>query len=229
MVSAPSWALLPPLARAFGRVHDAAPTGRVVLFGDSDIARWRDAEDEPSLRELAGGAGVARVGVDGATMKDVAAFAPALVRDYEPAAVVVCAGENDLAGGGAPLDVLVGFRRTVGACRAADAARAAAIPVAFLSTKLEPSTAAELGGAYGEANRLVREWAESQEQVAYIDTFARFCDGEGRPDPRYFAEDGLHLSREGYRAWVDLVAVGVRALIPDPPRHQLPGSIHGLT
>ena len=216
MVSAPSWALLPPLARAFGRVHDAAPTGRVVLFGDSDIARWRDAEDEPSLRELAGGAGVARVGVDGATMKDVAAFAPTLARKYGPLrAVVVCAGENDLAGGAAPADVLEGFRQTVGACRAsaADAARPV-VPVAFLSTKLEPSTAAELGGAYGEANRLVREWAESQEQVAYIDTFARFCDGEGRPDPRYFAEDGLHLSREGYRAWVDLVAAGVRALIP---------------
>ena len=200
-----------------------------MLFGDSDIARWRDAEDEPSLRELAGGAGVARVGVDGATMKDVAAFAPApRSRLRARRRRRVRRRERPRGRRRAPRRAR-GVPQTVGACLAADAARAAAIPVAFLSTKLEPSTAAELGGAYGEANRLVREWAESQEQVAYIDTFARFCDGEGRPDPRYFAEDGLHLSREGYRAWVDLVAAGVRALIPDPPRHQLPGSIHGLT
>ena len=62
----------------------------------------------------------------------------------------------------------------------------------------------------------MRVWAEGQEQVAYIDTFARFCDGKGRPDPTFFAADGLHLSREGYRVWVDLVAACVRVLIPDP-------------
>ena len=203
---APSWACLPPLARAFARAHsdERVPRGRVVLFGDSDIARWSDEAT------LGGGRGVVRVGVDGARMQDVAAFAPLLVPKYAPLAVVVCAGENDICSGAEPSSVLDGLRTTVGAF---EAAAGVPVPVAYIGTKLEPSTIA-LRAAYAETNRLCSSWTEGVDHVAYIDTSLCFLDRKGRPDPSFFARDGLHLSRKGYSVWDELTRACLTQLLP---------------
>ena len=37
--------------------------------------------------------------------------------------------------------------------------------------------------------------------LKYLDTAPLMAGADGKPDPKLFALDGLHLSREGYAKW----------------------------
>jgi lysophospholipase L1-like esterase len=37
--------------------------------------------------------------------------------------------------------------------------------------------------------------------VRVIDVASPLLDSQGKPDPRFFADDRLHLNAEGYEAW----------------------------
>jgi lysophospholipase L1-like esterase len=61
------------------------------------------------------------------------------------------------------------------------------------------------------ANDLVRDYAATQQHVAYLDVFTPMLGKDGQPQAKWFIQDGLHMNRAGYALWARIVRPWVDA------------------
>ena len=169
--------------------------GGIVFVGSSTFRFWTSlATDFP-------GQNVINRGFGGSTLPDVNALVSRIVLPYRPHLVVLYAGDNDLAAGRTPGDVLDDYRQFVSLVRSGlPTAR-----IAFVSIKPSPSRWA-LMGKMRAANQLVRDEIERDSLATYVDTFTPMLRADGRPRPELFGPDSLHMVRAGYAAWRDIIA-----------------------
>ncbi|EJE52827.1 lysophospholipase L1-like esterase [Acidovorax sp. CF316] len=174
-----------------------APAEDGVLFvGSSTIRFWtqlpQDFRDVPVLINR---------GFGGSTMADCQYFVKQLVLQYRPRQVFVYAGDNDLAEGRSPQQVLESFEGFVAAVRAE-------LPdtrIAYISIKPSPLRA-ELMPRAREANALLAAYVRSLPNSDYIDIFTPMLDLQGAPRAELFGPDRLHMSDAGYRLWRSVIA-----------------------
>jgi hypothetical protein len=181
------------------------PPGRVVFVGSSTIASWstlaRDMAPLPTLNR----------GLGGTHISHVYRFARRIVLPYEPSAVVIYAGDNDLADGGTAESILIDFRRFAFQVheRYPDAT------IYFLAIKPSPSR----WGLWREmrrGNALIAGFAYGTRGVEFVDVATPMLDETGRPREYLYAEDGLHLSSEGYALWTSLLRPLLLRDLPPP-------------
>jgi len=190
---------------AADRAHP--PASHAVLFtGSSSIRLWSTlAADFP-------GRAVINRGFGGSRIPDATHYADRLVAPYHPRAIVLYAGDNDLAEGCTPEQVRDAFAAFVQRARSLDAN----VPIAFIAIK--PSIARKnLLAQIRRANALVREYARGQEAVSYLDVFTPMLGPDEQPQPKWFGADGLHMNRQGYRLWTGLVRDWLHGTLGDPP------------
>jgi lysophospholipase L1-like esterase len=133
------------------------------------------------------------------------AYLDRLVLAYQPRLVVLYAGDNDLAAGRSPEEVLqsyVGFIE--GVHRSLPQTR-----IAYISIKPSPARAALLP-QIRQANALIRQHAASDERLDYIDVFSPMLGSDGQPRSDLFRIDGLHLDDDGYALWRKVIATHLR-------------------
>lgn len=169
--------------------------GSVVFYGSSSIRLW-----ESLAADFAAVAPV-NLGFGGSTLAACAHYFERLVAPYYPRSIVFYAGDNDLGDGLSPGDVLHSFRTLLAKVNH----YIGPIPFAFISIKPSPARWPIIERVR-EANALVLRELLIRERAYYIDIVPSMLDEEGRPRPELFAEDGLHLSPEGYRVWKEVVA-----------------------
>ncbi|NJK81291.1 MAG: GDSL family lipase [Chloroflexaceae bacterium] len=172
------------------------PPGAVLFYGSSSIRLWDTlAEDFAAIQPI-------NLGFGGSTLEACAWFLQRLVVPYAPRTLVVYAGDNDLGDGKPPEQVLGYFRALVTQLDQS-------LPntmLAFLSIK--PSPARQyLIDQIRLTNRLIRRELDERPHSYYIDLFQPMMNGDGRPLPNLYAEDGLHLSAEGYQMWREIIAL----------------------
>ena len=184
----------------------APPPGGVLFVGSSSIRLWdtldKDFASQPVLIKR---------GFGGSRLSDCSDHLARLVLPYKPSVVVVYAGDNDLAEGAAPDEVLASFRRFVDGVRAA-------LPetrIAYLSIKPSPLRAALLPQVKA-ANELIRAYSAGLHDIAYIDVHSRMLGPDGRPRPELFGADMLHLNAAGYALWTQEVSRHLEARAPRP-------------
>jgi lysophospholipase L1-like esterase len=176
------------------------PPGGVLFVGSSSIRLWNDLEDQFKASPV-----VIKRGFGGSQLSDCVKHLSRLVLPYRPRTVLVYAGDNDLASGTTPHEVYRRFFAFVeGIHRELPATR-----IAYISIKPSPARA-HLLGAIREANALIHDYAEREESVDYIDVFTPMLNAEGRPRTELFRADRLHLNREGYALWKQVIAPHVR-------------------
>jgi lysophospholipase L1-like esterase len=56
-----------------------------------------------------------------------------------------------------------------------------------------------------------REIAAYDNNWKFIDVYSKMTDTQGNPRRKYFAEDGLHLSLDGYRLWKQVVGDAIHS------------------
>jgi lysophospholipase L1-like esterase len=192
-----------PEIRAFEVADRERPPkpGGVVFVGSSSIRLWATlADDFPGVDVLNRGFG-------GSEIADSTHFAGRIVVPYRPREIVFYAGDNDLASGRTPADVLGDFDAFVRRVRR-DLPR---VGIDFVSIKPSPARVALLG-KMREANALVRRYAARRRGVVYVDVFTPMLDAAGRPRPELFGEDGLHMNRTGYELWTRAIAPRLRGV-----------------
>ena len=195
--AAPDPARFEPEIRRFEESDRASPPapGGVVFTGSSSIRLWPDlAADFPGVPALNRGFG-------GSTLPEVIHFAPRVVLPYRPRLVVLYAGDNDLATGRTPRQVLEDYRAFVRLVRR----ELPSARIAFIAIKPSPSRWA-LADAQREANRLVREEVARDPGQLYVDVFTPMLGANGRPRPELFVGDSLHMTQAGYAVWRERVA-----------------------
>lgn len=129
---------------------------------------------------------------------------------YKPRLIVVYAGDNDLAEGGTPAEVLASFKTFVDNVRVA-------LPqtrIAYLSIKPSPARVALLQQV-GEANGLIAAYTQQGRNLDYIDIHSAILDAQGQPRRELFSADSLHLNAQGYKLWGSLIAAHLGS-VPGP-------------
>lgn len=177
--------------------RERAPAPEGVLFvGSSSIRMWNDLAQDFRDQPI-----VINRGFGGSTMADCQAFVSELVLRYRPRQVLVYAGDNDLAEGRTPAQVLESFQKFVQQVRA----ELPQTHIAYISIKPSPSRAALLPKVR-EANGLIASHVATLPQAQYIDIFTPMLDATGQPRGELFRADALHLNESGYRLWQSVIA-----------------------
>src|SRR5438445_6986241 len=184
--------------RAFERqdkVHPVPP-GVIVFTGSSSIAYWSSLEED--MKPLA----VINRGFGGSEYTDVNHYADRIVIAYHPAAVVVYAGDNDLASPGRKTAQSVAqdvrqFVQIVHAKLPQTWIFVLSIKPSILRWKRWPEMK--------EANQLIQDFLRTQDHAAYIDVGSPMLDGNGRPSSDLLVGDGLHPSAKCYALWTSII------------------------
>ncbi len=183
------------------RIAERGMKRPIVFYGSSSIRLWT------TLAEDIGSDQVLNLGFGGSTLEACVYFFDRLVTAARPSSLVVYAGDNDLGDGRTPAMVVEYFRALARKVEAA----LPDIPFSFISIKPSPARASILDRIV-QTNALIAAEIAKQQNGHYIDVFPAMLGADGKPRTELFQEDGLHLSREGYRLWTKIV-LERRALI----------------
>jgi lysophospholipase L1-like esterase len=180
--------------------HSPPPSGTVVFVGSSSIRLWKGLEEDMAPLQ------VLNRGFGGAQMEHLVFNADRIVSRYEPRAVVVYAGDNDLSAGTGrrARDVEKDYQQLVARLRRSQPT----LPIYFLSIK-HSLLRQDRWGEMSEANSRIERYSAADPELHYLDLSTVHLGSDGLPDARYFLIDGLHLSRAGYEAW----AAAIRPLL----------------
>ncbi len=218
--SAPSPAMHPAASKWQGsmaafanadREHPPAPDG-VLFVGSSTIRLWSSLAQD--FRQLPV---VINRGFGGSTMADCDYFARELVTRYRPRQVLVYAGDNDLAEGRTPAQVLENFVNFVKVVRS----ELPSARIAYISIKPSPARAALLPRVR-EANQLLASYVRNLENGDYIDIFTPMMNASGGPRAELYGADLLHMNEKGYAVWQSVIAGHLGLAAPPAPAAQLP-------
>ncbi len=168
------------------------PQGAVLFAGSSSMRLWKTlAEDFPELT-------VVNRGFGGSRIADSTHFAEQLILKHKPRAIVLYAGDNDLAGGKSPAQVRDDFRAFVKTVHAA-------LPqtkIIYVAVKPSPSRQ-KLLAKQREFSALIEAEIRASDKLAYCDIFGPMLDDKGQPRPELFKPDMLHMNEKGYAIWIE--------------------------
>ncbi len=164
----------------------------VVFVGSSSIRFWT-----PTLQKDFPGIAVIDRGFGGSAIADSTYYADRIVIPYNPRVIVMYAGDNDIAEGLTPDQVRDDFEAFVARVRKA-------IPnVAIVYISIKPSIARwSMWPRMHEANDKIAGWSRTQKRITFVDVAPMMLDAQGKPNPRLFRKDGLHMQPAGYAIWV---------------------------
>mgnify|MGYP001162896097 CR=1 FL=1 len=170
------------------------PKGAVLFVGSSSFRLWA------TLAEDFSGIPVINRGFGGSEMEYLVRYADRIILPYGPRAVVVYAGDNDLAKGKAPERVLAEYRALVEKIRAA----MPDVPIGFVAVKASIKRW-PMADKIRSLNAAVAEYSAGQKGLFFVDVFTPMLGADGTPRKELFVKDGLRLSREGYALWASLI------------------------
>ncbi|WP_256988562.1 SGNH/GDSL hydrolase family protein [Bordetella genomosp. 9] len=175
---------------AADQAHPPTPGG-VLFVGSSSIRLWNGLETEFQSLPV-----VVKRGFGGSRMLDCTRHLHQLVEPYKPRLVLVYAGDNDLAEGRTPEQVLQAFTAFVEGVRTS----LPSTRIAYISIKPSPSRVS-LMPQIRETNELIHAYTLKTRNTDFIDIYTPMLDAAGQPRPELFREDLLHLNPQGYALW----------------------------
>lgn len=181
---------------AFAKADRGAPPapGGIVFVGGSSIRLWTTlAEDMAPLP-------VIRRGFGGAHLLHVNHVLSRIVLPYAPRAVVLYAGDNDIAYGRSAEAVAAEFQQFVQAIHAA-------LPetdIWYLSMK-PTTTQAIFWPERSRGNRQIAAVATEDPRVHFIDAGPLLLTADGKANADLLRFDGIHLNDKGYAVWTSLI------------------------
>ncbi len=185
------------------------PVDAVLFVGSSSIRLWNSlAQDMQPIP-------VIRRGFGGAKLNDLVHYSERLVNVYQPRAVVVFAGTNDITVEVAkePAQLLQSYWEFVARVRAG----LGEVPIYYIA--ITPSARRwPVWSIAQETNALIKDYTASSEGLRFIDTGPALLDPHGEPDADNYRFDGLHLSDRGYAIWRNIIR---SRLLADLPEYQL--------
>ncbi len=170
------------------------PSGDEIMFlGSSSIRNWEVEKWFPGLP-------VVNRGFGGSQIADSLFYAERIVVPRQPRVIVFYAGDNDINGGKTPERVFADYQAFVAKIRE----HLPETKIVYVAIK--PSIKRwNLVDSMRKANRMIQEMSSKNKLLEYVDIDTPMIGTDGQPRKQLFADDGLHLSDEGYKVWTELV------------------------
>ncbi|MEZ4983414.1 MAG: SGNH/GDSL hydrolase family protein [Saprospiraceae bacterium] len=167
------------------------PDGVNLFVGSSSIRMWDDmVSNFPGYFVLNRGFG-------GSQFSDLIYYADRLIYPYKPVKVFIYEGDNDIAAGEDPKEILKEakeLRKMIAENLGKD------VPVFFISPK--PSVARwNLKDKYEDLNQILKRYASKEDKTEFIDVWTPALDENGEVQKDIFLEDNLHMNKKGYIIW----------------------------
>lgn len=178
--------------------HTSPPRAATLFVGSSSLRLWTNLPAAFPQRT------VLNRGFGGSTMNDLLHYYDRLVRRYQPRALVIYEGDNDLANGQTADQVLAAYRAFLDRVQRDQPGT----PVILLAVKPSPSRL-KLFELQRELNAGLTRLATERAGVVFADTFTPMLDASGAPDPQWFLSDQLHLSPAGYDRWIPVITAAL--------------------
>lgn len=168
--------------------------GKIICTGSSVMKYWKTIEKDlfpfPVLNRA----------IAGTKINEIVYWADDLVSKYNPSAVLLYAGSNDIQG----------FRpRTPEQVQSAFInlsqkllAKNDSLKIFYVSIIPSPSRIRwKHWDRIKEANRMIFEYCKSENNLHYVEITKDFLNEEGYPIKSYFRADNIHLNALGYEIW----------------------------
>jgi len=176
------------------------PKGLILFTGASTIRRWTTlAQDFPEHKVINRGFG-------GSQIADATHFAERIIFPYEPRAIFIRSGGNDLNAGKSVEQVFNDYKAFVEKVHS----KLPSTTIYFISAS--PSIARwKQKDQEKELNELVKKYSAGEPNLKYVETYDMVLGADGQPRADLFVEDKLHFNAEGNR----LLAERVRPHLPN--------------
>lgn len=184
-----------PAIRAFEEREAENPPekGGILFVGSSSIRFWNTEKDFPDLHVINRGFG-------GSQTSDVLQYLDRIVLPYEPRIIVLYVGDNDIAAGKSPEQVVNDTKTFF------DRVHDALPDTRIVYIAIKPSLARwNLVEGMRQVNGEIATLAEQTPCVDFVDVETPMLGPDGTPREELFIADGLHLSESGYTLWRDLL------------------------
>ncbi len=164
--------------------------GSIVFTGSSSIRMWKNIQEEfPEVP-------IINTGFGGSQASDLLPHLETLVFRYDPQAVFIYEGDNDINAGKSTEEIIKDLDQILHMLND----HKEGILIYFIGAKPSPSRW-NLKESYEQFNKALESYTEGIINSHYIDVWTPMLDPSGNPRPELFLEDMLHMKREGYEIW----------------------------
>jgi lysophospholipase L1-like esterase len=169
------------------------PKGQIMFVGSSTMVDWDAGRYFPDLR-------IINRALWGSALSDAVRLVDRLILPHQPRTVVIYAGDNDIDGGRTTEEVAVQFERFVRAIHA----KLPQTRIVYIAIKPSPSRWITVDRMRA-ANVMIRQFCGRDDRLAFLDVDGAMLGWDERPRSELYADDGLHLSPQGYQLWTTLL------------------------
>lgn len=176
---------------AYTRIDQASqlPRDPIVVLGGRRVKLWQ------GLPDLLAPLPVLMRGIGEATMDDIAHYQSRLVSFYDPQAVVLLPGSSEfhIRDNKSAAELLAAIRNLRQLDMSYGVTRQYYV-ITPVKTPLHPGDYAKID----ELNRLLRDWAQTQDKVTILNPNAYLSGSNRAPNPDFYRIDGVNLNEQGY-------------------------------
>jgi len=176
------------------------PEGAILFTGSSTIVKWQTLADDFPF------APVINRGFGGSQVPDLLEYVDRVILAYRPRIVVVYSGDNDIAAGRTPRQVLGDYATL----QARVHESLPETPLVIVGVKPSPNRWG-LAEAMHQTNVALAAWAQETDDAYLVDVWSAMLGADGLPRPELYS-DGLHMTPEGYRIWTAILAPKLQAI-----------------
>lgn len=165
-----------------------------IFYGSSSVRLW------VSMKKDLAPFNVLNLGFGGSTYAWCIHYFDEIFEDAHPSKIVLYAGENDLAQGKTPQEVLNDCNKLVQMILK----KYPEVQLAFIS--LKPSIEREaMIPQIIETNLMLSKYVIGELNAQFINVFGQMISVDNRPKPELYMSDGLHLNKKGYALWSSVI------------------------
>lgn len=171
----------------------------ILFTGSSSIRMWKDpAKDFNNPKILNRGFG-------GSQIIDLIENFDQVILKYHPKKIVIYSGDNDIQEGKSA-EIVFGDICVLYGMIKAKLPDAEVYYIAIKPSLNRWSKVLEIQ----KANTMINEYLNTKSNAAFVDIFSPMIDFTGKPSEKWFLEDGLHMTDEGYELWTKILAPHIK-------------------
>lgn len=174
------------------------PLHPVVITGSSSARGW-------NVKKFFPGKPVLNRGFGGSQVSDAIDYFDRLVPNYRPSTLIFYSGDNDIAGGKAPEQILKDYNTFFDLVKK----KSPDTRVIILPVKPSPSRWKHWE-AMQKVNAELKSIAATNANFVYVETALPLLGEDGKPKESYYKGDKLHMTDDGYKVWTDLVGPHIK-------------------